>query len=411
MRRASYIATVIHATTALMSWSSIIGQRHVIEVLESSVASDRVAHAWLFFGPDGVGKRAVALEYAQTLLCEHGAPRACGTCRSCVKVSRMVHPDLHVLFPHPTDATPTEVAERIQLLGENPYAAVDFVRRPVLGSTSRPSNKQALYTVGRVHEEVRQALSYRSVEGRYKIAIMLDADLLRTDAANALLKVLEEPTPWTVFILTTSRPESLLLTVLSRCQRIRFEALSAATIEEALVDREGVEPAMAAPIARMANGSYTTALDLAQNEALHDLRRLVLDYLRMSWSGNITRLTDLIERMAGLGRDQVGYVLGLMLQWVRDLVLYRSLGEEAPLINVDQAKAVAKFVQHLPHADLEAMASMIEEAIGLVRRNVHVSLTLIVLSQSLGLAMRGSHGGCLYAPLCEDSLTVREEHA
>ena len=103
-----------------MPWSDLIDQRRVTETLQRAVAGGRVAHAYLFYGPDGVGKRAVALELARTLQCEHGGDTACGTCSACTKVSRMMHPDVHVLLPYPSDADPSDVAERLQRIDRSP---------------------------------------------------------------------------------------------------------------------------------------------------------------------------------------------------------------------------------------------------------------------------------------------------
>ena len=197
-----------------MSWRNLIEQPRVVETLQRAVASRRVAHAYLFYGPDGVGKRAAALAFAQTLQCEQGGDDACGACRACDKVSRLIHPDVHVLLPHPSDADPADIAERLRRLAEHPYAAVDFVRRPSLKDATAASNKQAFYAVGRINAELRQSMSFRPMEGRYKVVIMTDADLMRIEAANAFLKLLEEPGPQTVFILTTSRPDRLLPTIL-----------------------------------------------------------------------------------------------------------------------------------------------------------------------------------------------------
>lgn len=384
-----------------MSWSTLIDQQRVVEALRRTIASGRVAHAYLFHGPDGVGKRAAALAFAQAVLCERGDDEACGRCLACTKVSRMLHPDVHVLFPYPTDVDENEVAERLRRLGENPYAAIDFIRRPSLSDPTKTSNKQAFYPVARIHEEIRRVVSFKPVEGRYKVTIMTDADHLRTEAANAFLKLLEEPTPQTLFVLTTSRPDRLLPTILSRCQRIRFDPLPAEAIEQALIAREGTEPGAAATLARMADGSYTRALDLSQNDELMASRQLVLDFFRMAYTQNVDRLADLVEEMGKLGRERLKGVLGLMLRWMRDLLLFRTMGAEAPLVNVDQADAVERFCRNLPAADLEAMVLLVEESIELVERNVHVALVLTVLAQTLGRAMRGPHAGRLYLPLVE----------
>ena len=384
-----------------MSWTSVIGQPRVLNALRRTISADRIAHAWLFYGPAGAGKRAAAIEYGKALLCDQGGEEACGVCSPCVQVGRMVHPDLHFLMPHPSDADPADVAERIRRVGQNPYAAVDFVRRPFLDDPSRSSNKQAIYTVARVQEEMCRAMSFQAVQGGYKVAIVSDADALRMDAANMFLKMLEEPPPKTVFILATSRPDRMLPTILSRCRRLRFDPLLPEAIEQALVEREGVDPAFAATLARMADGSYTAGLDLAQNEDVRALRELVLDFARASYSRDVGKITDIAEQIGRFGRDRTGYALELLLRWIRDLMLYRTLGEAAPLVNVDQAKAIADFVAALPRADIEAMTSIIEQAIVLVRSNVHVLLTLTVLAGALGDAMRGPHAGSLYMPLSD----------
>ncbi len=384
-----------------MSWTNLIGQARVVEVLRRAVGGGRVPHAYLFHGPDGVGKCALALEFAKTLQCERGEAEACDRCLACTKVSRMLHPDVHVLFPYPKDADADDVTERLQRLAQNPYAAVDFVRRPSLSDPSKTSNKQALYPVARINAELRRAMSFRPVEGRYKVAVMTDADLLRVEAANAFLKLLEEPGPQTVFVLTTSRPDRLLPTILSRCQRLRFDVLPAEAIEAALVAREGLAAGPAAALARMADGSYSRALNLAENEDLMEDRQRVLDFFRYAYARHADKLADSVEGLARLGRERLKAVLHLMLRWLRDLLLYRTLGEAAPLVNVDQAEAVARFVTNVPAADLETMVGLVEEATELVERNVHLHLVLTVLAHALHGAMQGRAPERLYLPLAE----------
>ncbi len=384
-----------------MNWQDVLDQSHVVEVLRRAIASERVPHAYLFHGPDGTGKRAAALAFAQTLECERGGDAPCNECNACSKVSRLIHPDVHVLFPYPNDVDESEVAVRLQLLAEDPYATIDFARRPSLDDASRGTNKQTIYPVGRVHEDLLRPMSFRPVEGRFKVAIVTDADAMNASAANAFLKLLEEPPAQTVFILTTSQPESLLPTIVSRCQRLRFDLLSASTIEKALIDRKGVDNSQASMIARMADGSYSRALDLLESEDLAASRDRVVDFLRRSYQMDVAGMSDFINWMSSLSRDNVRSVLGLMLRWVRDLVLYRASGPAAPLVNVDQAEAIERFCANLPHADLEAIAGIIEEAIRLVERNVKVDLILINMGHLFFHAMRGKHTGPLFAPLSE----------
>ena len=383
-----------------MGWDDIVNQERVCAALRRTVEQGRVAHAYLFHGPDGVGKRAVALAFAQTLECERAADgTACGRCLACTKVRRMLHPDLHVLFPHPKGTDEEDLAERLKRLGQDPYATIDFVRRPSLSDPAETSNKQAFYPVDRIHEDLLRPMSFRPLEGRYKIAVVTDADLMRTEAANAFLKLLEEPPPQTVFVLTTARPERLLPTITSRCQRLRFDPLTPEVIEAALRAREAAAPDRAAMLARMADGSFSRALDLTENEELLAGRRLVLDYLRLAYTQDAGRLPDLVEEIGRLGRERVKGLLRLMLRWLRDLVLYRAIGSDAPLVNVDQAEAARRFCENVPEADLDAMIDLTEEAVQMAGRNVHLGLLLTALAQALGRAMRGRHDGRLYVAL------------
>lgn len=388
-----------------MAWSSILDQKRVVETLQRALTQDRVAHAYLFHGPDGVGKRAVALEAARALECTEKRGGACGQCKACQKTARMVHPDVHVHFPHPwseeEDRDEEDIGERIQRLGENPYAAVDFVRRPSLSDPTETSNKQVLYRIDQIRQDLIKPMSLARGEGEYKVNILTDVERMRDEAANAFLKLLEEPPPQTVFFLTTSRPEQLLPTIASRCQRLRFDPLLPESIETALIEREDMDPDAAAMLARMADGSYSHALELAQNDVLMASRERVLEYFRAAYSQKIEPLQTCVENLSKQGREQVKTVLQLMLRWVRDLLLYRSMGEDAPLVNVDQRDAVARFCTNLPDADLEGMVTLVEEAIHLTERNVQVSLVLTALAHAIGQAMQGHEVDSLYVPLSE----------
>jgi len=384
-----------------LSFQQIIDQPRVVDALRRAIERKRVAHAYLFFGPDGVGKRAAALAFAKALQCERGGPDPCDVCTSCSKVNRLIHPDVQVLLPSPKDTSPEDIAERLQLLAGNPYATVDYVRRPVLSDPSKESNKQALYRIEEFQEDMRRQMGFKPLEGRYKIAIITDADLLRNETANAFLKLLEEPPPQTVFVLTTSRPERLLPTILSRCQRLRFDLLSTDAIAQALHEREGIEPTQAAVLARMADGSYARALDLAGNEDLLAGRQLVLDYLRAAYANNVDKLADLADQMAGMGRERLKGTFSLMLRWIRDLLLYRTMGADAPLVNVDQQDVIERFCKNIPGVDIEAMILLVEQAMELVERNVHQGLIVTTLAQRLHQTMRGTPVSRLYIPLVE----------
>lgn len=382
-----------------MHWDSIIGQKKVIELLRRSVNSGRVAHAYLFHGMEGTGKRAVALAFARELQCEgYDGGELCTSSR---EAALLEHPDIHVLIPEPSDAKPRDVAERIALLAEDPYAAIDFVRAPTLGSRKSALGKlkQAFYSVERINLHLRQKMTMRPSRGRYRIAIITDADAIREQAANTFLKLLEEPGPDTLFILTTSRKDLLLQTILSRCQHVAFENLSPDTISQALHDRKGTEMGLAEIVANMSQGSYLRALELTQSEELRRDRDRVLTFLRLSFTERFVQQMDLITEISQSSRDRIRNLLRLLLSWIRDVALYRAIGDDAPITNRDQKQEISKFSQNLQSADLDAMSRLIEEALLLSESNVNTTLLLMNLSLNLGKAMRSPHSGKLFQPL------------
>ncbi len=381
-----------------MQWSNIIGQEKVIELLKNTVALERVAHAYLFHGIDGVGKLATALAFARVLQCTgcHGSV----SCQPCQWALKFRHPDIQIMMPQPSDADPEDVAERMALLSQNEYAVVDFIRAPSLNRKNAPKSlKQPFYSIERINLELRSKMIMRPQQGRYRIAIILDIHTINEQAANAFLKLLEEPGPDTVFITLTRRKDLLLPTILSRCQHIAFDGLATDVIAQALQERKSIDAHLAVTAASMSNGSYSRAVELAENEDLRHDRERVLDFLRLAFTQKIGPKTALIEEFNQAGRNRIKNLLELLLGWMRDVSLYRTIGANAPIVNQDQHAEIARFCENLDNADLDAMVRLVEEARLLTESNVSTTLLLINLSSNLGQAMRGPHSGVLFKPL------------
>ena len=152
-------------------------------------------------------------------------------------------------------------------------------------------------------------------------------------------------------------------------------------------------------LARMANGSFGRALALASNEELLNHRQLILDFIRVAYTRHVDKLADLVEEMARLGRERLKGLLGLMLSWIHDLMIYRITRDAELLVNIDQIETVERFCTNVPDARLDAMVALVEQAVELIGRNVHVQLVLIVLADRLSEAMRGGSVERLYVPL------------
>lgn len=374
-----------------MSLQQIIGQPRVVDVLRRTLQSKRVAHAFLFHGPEGVGKATAALAMVDALQCEQPVDGdACGVCGSCHKVRRGLHPDVHILMPVPKETDDNERAARIAMFVEDPYQTVDFQTLPSLDGTSGRSG-QVIYSKANMYDWLRKPMSYHRVEGRYRVAILLDADWMREEAANAFLKLLEEPGQQTVFILITNRVDHLLTTILSRCQKIRFDALDREDIALALQDR-GIPDQAAQTLSRMAGGSLRKAISLASNEDLLGTREEVMGFLRKSYQGKGDTVVAAVDTLSRSGREGLRFRLMILLGILRDLLLLQTSGSSDLIVNVDQIDTLTRFANNLPNARLQSMIEATEQTMFLVERNVNARLSLVNLSRVLQGAMRGDPG-------------------
>ena len=364
--------------TEPLLWPGVLGQPRVKRLLLSALQAGRIPHAYLFTGSEGVGKDAMALELARVLHCERGGEQACGECASCGRIAALQHPDVHLIVPLPvgkgeqSEDSPTArltehelraIQEELRRKAENPYRRISIPRATIIKINSI--------------REIRRETAMSTFDGRKRVFIIAQADRMGEEAANTLLKTLEEPPTDCLMILTTHRMDALLPTIRSRCQTIRFDPLTEEDLRLGLVDREGVEPAAASLVARLANGSYTKALELLEGGAL-DERKAVVMFVRHALGASPMQLSKDVDTLAeGRDRLRVERFLMLLQMWCRDALVLSYGGE---IINVDQREDLERFVRKFPHADLSAVIADVEDAISLVRRNVYIKLVLYQLS-------------------------------
>jgi DNA polymerase-3 subunit delta' len=364
-----------------MSWPRVIGQERVKQLLLRALSGDRLSHAYLFYGGEGVGKDALALELARVMHCAEGKEEACGRCDSCIKLDSLQHPDVKLVVALPVgkgekaddaplaklaDAEVRTIQEELHAKGQDPYHRVAIPRANIIKINSI--------------REVRREASMTTTDGRRRVVIISEADAMGDEAANTLLKTLEEPSGNTMLILTTAHSESLLPTIRSRCQKVRFDPLTEEEIREALVTRAGADASRAALVSRLANGNYRRALDLLDDD-VDGQRRDVVAFVRHALASNAVALSESIDALAE-GRDRAAVVrfLVLMLMWFRD-VLVESRGGK--VINTDQQDDVKRFLARFPGADLFAILAEVEHAVSLLERNVYIKLVLLRLAVRL----------------------------
>ncbi|MDQ3048847.1 MAG: DNA polymerase III subunit delta', partial [Bacteroidota bacterium] len=249
-----------------MLFKEIIGQQAAKERLIRSVKEGRISHAQLFLGPQGCGSLALAVAYAQFISCSNKQEDdSCGTCSSCIKCNKLVHPDLHFVYPVALSEkvrTSSAVASQWrEAFLDNPYITL-FQWFESLSA----ENKQAVIGTEESGEILRK-LSLTTYEAEYKIMIIWQAEKMNQQSANKLLKILEEPPDKTLFLLIVESEEQLLRTILSRTQLIKINRIADEELSEALVNIHGLSADAAEKTAHLADGNYAEALLLiSENE-------------------------------------------------------------------------------------------------------------------------------------------------
>jgi len=375
-------------------WNQIVGQERIKNLLRTAIERGRIAHAYLFYGEEGVGMDAMAIEFARVLNCELGGVDACGSCPSCKHFSNLQHPNLRLIFALPrgkgerrdespintlTDSEVKLIQEQLHKKAQNPYHRIDIPR----------GNEIRINSI----RELRREASLSAFAAGWKVFIILDAERMNDEASNALLKTLEEPTPKTVLILTTSRREQLLPTILSRCQPVKFDSLSSDDIRDALIAGYSVSMEQAQLIATLANGSFARAIELLEAN-VRESRDAVVEFIRSALGNRVFQLFDQIEELAAMfDRPAMERWLSLMMVWFSDAEAIRA-GRPNGIVNVDQLESLQRFAKRFPSVDHASIISSVEEAIALVGRNVYLPLVLANLAYRLkeatGVVLKGS---------------------
>ncbi|MFB0507571.1 MAG: DNA polymerase III subunit delta' [Thermodesulfobacteriota bacterium] len=329
-----------------MSFKEIIGHDRQIEHLRNAMRNGRLAHAYLFLGKEGIGKKVVALNLAKALNCLRGDEEPCDECRPCLKVNHLHHPDVLLVEPH------------------GQWIRIDQIR------------------------DLQRELSHRPYEGKRRVCILTDADRMRQEAANALLRILEEPPLHTVLILLAANGDFILPTITSRCQRITFNPLPPERIAEVLRSRLGLKREEAHILASLADGSLGKALQTD------------LDFVRRTRREIIERIIDLpsygAEQILGLAEEMTNnndlpMLLTMIHTWYRDLLSYKERGSRAQLINIDLSLEINEAAPGTDIPSLIRRMEVIQGTLWNLDRNANRQLTLETMLLDLA-GTRGLHG-------------------
>lgn len=342
-------------------FGGLIGNKRACEALERMRRSNRVPNALLFAGPDGVGKRQFALQLAKSFLCPSAVDFApCNKCSVCSRIVRF-------LIPEATDKTKDEF-KRVFFSEHADVAMIAAYNRNILIDAIRDLEREA---------------NFRPFEANYRFFIIDDADKMGDAAANALLKTLEEPPAASHIILVTSRPESLLPTIRSRCQIIRFTPLAPIEIADYL-GREGNHPGGAALAARVAGGSVGRAISL-DLEKFVALRQAMLEVLENTFFRNdLAALLRAAEAMNDAkNKDDFEQSLDILETLLRDIWLIKNDAEPEVLTNFDLVSRLGEFARGASLPRLAASLAEIEN----LRQSLAVNINRKIAADALFLKM------------------------
>ena len=356
-----------------MQFKDIIGQSAIKQRLIQSVRENHVSHAQLFLGPAGSGKLPLALAYAQYILCSNRTETdSCGVCPTCKKMQKLVHPDLHFVVPTATTKKVKSNPESDLFMEEwREYVIQNqgYVDTSSWYSFLDVENKQGYMSVRDAASLLRK-LSVKSYEGEYKIAIIWMAEKIRTDTANKLLKLLEEPPEKTVFLLVVEDQEELLATIKSRTVLVKIPAIEINEVQEALVERLGCTPQQAHDAAMISEGNWMNACHFVnESEDRKFFFTTFQQWMRLCFRAAYSELIDFSANIKTLGREKQKELLDYGLRIVRNSLLFNNNLAEIVMLPDEEKTFNSKFAPFVNSANLAEIAELLDEAIHHIERN------------------------------------------
>ncbi len=337
----------------------VIGQERAVRFLTELIERDRVPHALLFLGTSGTGAVAAALDFVQALHCRADGAVACGHCAECHKATNLNHPDSTLLFPF-SRGVKEEVRQAALLqVWQSPY------HYPL-------PDKNVGILIDDVREMQRQ-FTHSAFAGGWRTTLILHADQMRAEAANAMLKTLEEPPVRSLMILVAAQGDALLPTIVSRCQFVKFPALSPQDISASLAAR-GVDKTMADFIGRTCGGDLRRALDMTDGHIADRQNRSFKFLEALLWEQE----ERTFEALAKLDRQEALDILAGAEIWLRDALLLQC-GRGDNIANADQEDNVGRLAEVFDLDQLAAIVKKIESLREMNHRNVNMNLGLISL--------------------------------
>ncbi len=333
-----YRGASIEDRGARMSFRDIKGQDRPIEIIKEHIKQSRLGHAYLFTGPEGVGKKLTAETLAKALNCQNENNDSCDNCSSCLKIEKKQHPDIHFLDDSSCES----------------------------GAPIQPANSRSIKI-----EDIRNLQKnafLRPYEARIKVFIIDNAHNLTPEAANALLKILEEPPEDSLIILISSKTALLFKTIISRCQIVKFYPLPRIELSDILLRGYNFDNNLARFLAFYCEGRLGFALKLKDSGIFNDKNRVIDEFCVKNKSG--------LNKLSVQNREQMRGILNILAVWLRDVYMLKSGVPVMELINIDRKEDLLRAGDMYSFTDLDGMLSLISNLLLQVEKNINIKLLL-----------------------------------
>ncbi|MCF8371282.1 MAG: DNA polymerase III subunit delta [Bacteroidales bacterium] len=368
-----------------MQFQKIIGQEKVKQRFIRSVKENRISHAQLLTGPPGVGKLALAIAYAQFVSCTNRQENdSCGVCPSCKKYEKLIHPDLHFVFPvvsTPKFDKPVSdhyIAQWRELVLSSPYFSLqqwlDFI-----GS----ENKQGLISKNESSEILRK-LYLKTFEAEYKIMIIWQPDKMNLAAANKLLKLIEEPPEKTLFLLVCEDQEQLLKTILSRTQIVAVTQIDPASLQHHLADNFEISEDEALNIVNLCHGSFLEAQNLirSSDESRFNFENFS-NLMRICYKKDVVAINAWVDEISRIGREKQKSFMEYSLRLVRESFMLNQKQDRISFLAKEEKEFASKFSPFINERNTAQIYEQLNQAHFHIERNGYAKLVFMDMSLNM----------------------------
>lgn len=373
-----------------MFFRDIVGQSEIKERLIRTAREGLIPHAQLFCGPEGVGKFPLALAYAQYLNCEDPTENdSCGKCASCLKYNHLAHPDLHFVFPiikkaaKKKDVCDDYISEWREFIKKNSY----FNLSQWLEFIDAENSQGLIYA--KESEEIIRKLSLRIYEAKYKIMIIWLPEKMHESCANKLLKIIEEPTDNTIFLLVSDAPDNIITTIQSRCQRINIHGIEEKDIKFALESGYNITADDAMNVAHLSKGSYLKALEtISLNEEHKFFFNLFVQMMRASYARNIKEIKAIGNELSSIGRENQKSYLIYSQRMIREYFISNLRHPDMVYMAQDEANFGIRFAPFINERNITGFMDELALAERHIEQNVNAKMVFFDLCLKITMLIK-----------------------